>query len=200
MTSSKILKQSTHRNIQFSILIENFHSFVTSKAEYESVSIDFNNTKWFIKIELYKCGQTSNNDIHVTPSSTERLETLVVFVCGRRSDQKEYSFAVDTILKFKQPIAAKEIQFSQKFEFTSTKNYLAWGYRSFAKIDVILLYHFLSNFCLTVNFRIFLTSARAIWLIIHSSFSLTYQFLSVNEFLLIIFRRIKFSIGRNKSI
>ena len=48
LASSKILKQSTHRNIQFSILIENFHSFVTSKAKYESVSINFNNTEWYI--------------------------------------------------------------------------------------------------------------------------------------------------------
>ena len=138
-SSSKILSQSTHRTIKFSILvhIEHFHSFVTSKAEYESVSINFNNTEWYIKIRLYKYCQTSKEDIRVTSSSSDQPETLGAFVCGKRSDRKECSFDVEESFKFKRPTTAQENRESHKFCFNSTKQYESWGYRNFAKIDVI---------------------------------------------------------------
>ena len=179
------MKQSTHRTIKFSILvrIEHFPSFVISKAKYKSFSINFNNTEWFIMIRLYKCGQTSNDDICVTSSSTEQPETLGAFLCGKRSDRKECSFDVNAIFKFKRPSTAMELRFSHKFNFNSTEHYYdSWGSRKSARINVILLYHFLSIFCLTVNFRIFWTSAMVIWLIIHSNCSSTFQFLNANRF------------------
>ena len=181
-TSSKILKQSTRRNIQFSILvyIENFPSFVTTKAEYESVSINFNNTEWFVTINLYKYCQTNKGNIRVTPSSPDQPETLAAFVCGRRGGQKECSFDVDAIFKFKQP--AREDRESHKFCFNSTKHYDSWGYRKLARIDVILDLLFVVIF-FTINLRIFWTFAMAIWLIIHSSCSSTFQFPNANEFL-----------------
>ena len=161
LTSSKILKQSIRRNIQFSILvhIENFPSFVTSKAEYDSVSINFNNTEWYVRIELYKFYQESNEYIRVTPSSADQPETLAAFVCGERSDQKECAFDVDATFKFKQP--AREDRESHKFCFNLTKHYDSWGYRKLARIDVILDLLFVVIF-FTVNFRIFWTFEMAI--------------------------------------
>ena len=143
-SSCKILKQSTHRTINFSILvhIENFPSFVTSRAECRSVSIKFNNTEWYIKIELYKYCQTSKESIRVTSSSLDTPETLCVFVYGRRSDQKECSFDVNANFKLKQSSTAIEKQFLQtcKFSFDSTKQHdsWAWGFPKFARIDVFL--------------------------------------------------------------
>ena len=146
LTSSKILSQSTRRTFKFSISvhIENFPSFVTSKAECQSVSVNFNNTEWYIYVQLFKYCLTSKEYIRITSSSTEQPETLGVFVCGRRSDRKECSFDVNAIFKFKRPSTAREMQFSQshKFCFNSTKHYAAWGYRNFAKIDVILALSF----------------------------------------------------------
>ena len=189
---SRILSQSTNRTIKFSILvhIEHFPSFITSKAEYDSVSINFNNTEWYIRIELYKYCQTSNKSIYITPSSPDQPETFGAFVCGMRGDQKACSFIVNAIFKFKRPSTAKEIRYSHEFSFNSTKHYAAWGSPAFAKIDVILNFNFCQLF-LTTNFRIFWTRPMAIWLIIHLNCSLMYQSLNVNRFccLLIIYRR-----------
>ena len=136
------MKQSTHRSIQFLILVENFPSFVTSKAKYDSVSINFNNTKWYISINLCKYCQTKKDYISVTPSSSDQPETLAANVCGERSDQKECSFSVDATFKFKRPSTAREKRYSQKFIFESTDKghygYDSWGYVDFGKIDVIL--------------------------------------------------------------
>ena len=167
LTSSKILSQSTHRNIKFSILIENFNSFVTSKAECNSLSINFNNTEWYIYVQLYKYDQTSNEYICVTPSSSDQPETLAAFLCGRRSDRKECSFNVDEIFKFKQPSTAREYRLLRKFSFDSTKDYFDWGYRNFARIDVIFAFFYFFFIFLRINFRLFWTSAMAIWLINH---------------------------------
>ena len=177
------MKQSTHRTIKFSILvrIENFPSFVISKAKYKSVFINFNYTEWFIKIRLYKYCQTSKQNIHVTSSSSEQPETLGAFLCGKRSDQKKCSFVVEATFKLRKIPRAMEWRYSQKFCFTSTKSCDIWGYRDFTKIDVILLYLFLLVL-LTTNFRIFWTRAMAIWLITHLKCSSMYHFLSVNKF------------------
>ena len=139
-SSSKILKQSTQRTFKFSILvhIENFPSFVTSKAEYESVSIHFNNTEWYIKINLRKYCQTKEYYISVTSSSSDQPETLAAFVFGRRRDRKECSFNVDATSKFIQPDTAQEDMESHKFVFSSTKQCIGWGRPEFARIDVFL--------------------------------------------------------------
>ena len=128
------------RTFKFSISvqIEDFTSFVTSKAKYESVSTNFNNTEWYIKIRLYKYCQTSKEFIQVTSSPSDQPETLATFVCGKRSDRKEFAFDVDATFKFKQPTTAQENRLSHKFCFNSTKQYESWGYRNFAKTDVIL--------------------------------------------------------------
>ena len=129
LASSKILKQSAQRTIQFSVLVENFPSFIISKAEYKSVSINFNNTEWFVKIELHKYCQTSKENSRVTPSSPDPPETLAALLCGRRrSDPKECSFIVDATFKFKQSDTVQQGRYFHRFCFDSTKDYYDWGY------------------------------------------------------------------------
>ena len=124
--------------------------------------------------------------IPVTSSSPDEPETLGAFLWGVRSDRKECSFDVDATLKFKRPSTASEFRDSNsdKYCFNSTNRYrcVAWGYPNLARINVILLCNFLSPFCLTINFRIFWTSAMAIWKIAHLNCSSMSSFLSVNRF------------------
>ena len=104
LTSSEILRRPTSRT-KFSILvrIENFPSFVTSKAEFNTKRITAYGTEWYISIKLCKYCQTSKEYIRATPSTTDQLETLGAFVCGTRSDRKECSFDVGATFKFKNP-------------------------------------------------------------------------------------------------
>ena len=128
------------------IRIENFPSFVISKAQFYSRRITAYGTEWYIGIRLYKYCQTSKANILVTPSSIDQPETLGASVCGERSDQKECSFDVGATFKFMQPATVREDQLLQKFYFNSTKYYDGWGLRNFGRIDVILLCYLLINF------------------------------------------------------
>ena len=188
LTSLEILKQQITSRTRFTLLawIENFLSFVSLKAAFDTKRIDVYGTEWYISIELYKYCQTSKEHIHVTSSSPDQPETLGAFVCGRRSDRKECSFDVEATFKFKQSsINPEDLDSnSDKFCFNSTTHYDAWGYFDFATIDVIFLIHTflthkLSHKPVTINFRIFWTSAMAIWLITHLKCSLMSPFLSV---------------------
>ena len=169
------------------IRIDDFPSFVTSKDLFNSKSINAYGAEWDIAIQLLKycqCCQTNNDHILVNSTSTDQPETLGVFVYGVRSDQKECSFVVEATFKLKHISTAREWRYSHKFCFTSTENCDSWGYRDFMRIDVILLIIFCQLFwLLTINFRIFWTSTKAICLITHSNCSLTFQFQNVNEFL-----------------
>ena len=164
------------------IRIENFPLFVTSKAEFESERINAYGTEWFIHIQLYKYCRTSKEYILVNSSSSNKPETLSAFLCGRRSDRKKCSFDVDKTFMFKQESADRENwgSISHKFGFDSTNYYAAWGYYDIARIDVILFYQFLT---LIINFRIFWTSEKAIWLITHLKCSLMSPFQSANRFI-----------------
>ena len=159
----EIFKQLTTSRTQFSFLvrIENFPSFVTLKASFDTKQIDVYGTKWFIGIDLHKCGKTSKEDILVTSSSTDQPEFLGAFVCGTRFDRKECSFDVHSTFKFKRPTSAQENRESHKFCFNSTKQNASWGYRKLARIDVILDLLFVV-IPFTINFRIFWTFAMAI--------------------------------------
>ena len=115
------------------IRINNFPTFVTSKAVFDTKRINAYGTEWFVKILLCKYCQTNKVYIPVTPSSIDPPETLGAFVCGMRRDRKECSFDVDATFKFKQPATASEYQLSHKFSFNSTKYYETFG---FPQIDV----------------------------------------------------------------
>ena len=120
------------------IRIDSFPFFVISKDQFDTKRINAYGTEWHINIQLYKYCQTSKEFIQVTSSPSDQPETLATFVCGKRSDRKEFAFDVDATFKFKQPTTAQENRLSHKFCFNSTKQYESWGYRNFAKTDVIL--------------------------------------------------------------
>ena len=166
------------------IRIDDFPSFVNSKDLFNSKRINVYGAEWYITFELLKYCQTNKHHILVNSTSTDQPETLGVFVVGRRSDQKECSFVVETTFKLKHISTAREWRNSHKFCFTSTKNCDTWGYRDFMRIDVILFIIFCQLFwLLTINFRIFWTSTKDICLITHSNCSLMFQFQNMNEFL-----------------
>lgn len=124
------------------IRIDNFPSFVASKAdEYITKRITTNGTKWYVKVGLYNYCQAGKEYVPITSSSMP--EFFGAFLCGIRTDQKECSFAVEAIFKFKRPSTAREIRYSHKFVFKSTnQHYDSWGCPAFVRIDVIfLLYH-----------------------------------------------------------
>ena len=167
------------------IRIDRFPSYVISKAEFDSEPISAYGAEWYINIRLYKYCQTDKKHIHVTPSSPDQPETLAAFVCGRRSDRKECSFDVDATFKFKQPTTAQENRFSHKFVFDSTnQHYDSWGSYGLAGIDVIfvILLAVILLALMTINFRIFWTSAMAIWPAAHLKCSSMSPFLSVDRF------------------
>ena len=177
----QIATQVPTTKFQQMIRINNFLSFVTSKAEFDTKRINAYGAEWYIAIEWYKYCQTGKEYIPVTSSSPDQPDTLGVFVHGIRSDQKECSFNVEATFKLRGISTAKQERYSHKFCFTSTKNLDTWGYRNFKRIEVILLYRFFFPALSTTNFRIFWTWRMAIWLITHSNCSLTFQFQNVNE-------------------
>ena len=138
----QIATQFPTTKFQQMIRINNFPSFVTSKADFDTKRINAYGTEWYVKIPLYKYCQTSKEYIHVTSSSPDQPETLGVFVHGIRSDQNECSFNVEATFKLRGISTAKQERYSHKFCFTSTKNLDTWSYRNFKRIDVILLCHF----------------------------------------------------------
>ena len=130
---------------QFSLLIhiENFPSFITSKAKYESKRITVNNTEWYIHLNLKKYCQTGKEYIRVPPSSLEQPETLAAFVYGERRDGKECSFDVKATFNFKQPETVDEgideEVVAHKFSFCASSTKFNWGLPKLAKIDVRFL-------------------------------------------------------------
>ena len=130
------------------IRINNFPTFVTSKAVFDTKRINAYGTEWFVKILLCKYCQTNNKYIDVT-SSPDQLEpeTLAAFVCGIRSDRKECSFDVGATFKFKQSDSVQQRRYFHRFCFDSTKDYYDWGYLDFVRIDVIFaLFYFCQLF------------------------------------------------------
>ena len=133
----QIATQIPTNKFQMMIRINNFPSFVTSKAVFDTKRINAYGTEWYIRIFLCKYCQTSNEHKIVKSTSTDQPETLGAFFCGTRSDGKECSFDVDFTFKFKRSSTAREMRFSENFSFNSTENLDAWGCVDFSTIDVI---------------------------------------------------------------
>ena len=136
-----------------SIRIENFPSFVTSKAPYGIVGAVVNDTKWFIVLDLKKFCQNENKYIRVTPSSNDQPEALGARIFGERSDQKDSSYIVTANFKFKHPSMAKGFRFlATRFDLNSKNGYhKGRGVYAIAKIDVI-------NFIFLLDLEIFIIS------------------------------------------
>ena len=108
----QIATQFSTTKFQQMIRINNFPSFVTSRAEFYTKRINAYGTEWYIAIEWFKYCQTGKEYILVNSTSTDQSDTLGVFVCGGRSDQKECSFDVEAIFKLRQISTATEGRYS----------------------------------------------------------------------------------------
>ena len=101
-----------------SLRIDEFSSFVQSKAHYYSDSVNVNETEWGILIDLSRYDPKSKKyelAHELSPHSTEFLD---VFILGHRSQSaKDCSFDVRAVFKHKQRSLAT---FSHKFRFNST--------------------------------------------------------------------------------
>ena len=109
---------------QIGIRIENFPSFVVSKAQYYTDGIIVNNSKWFINLCLMKYCHNDEEYITVTSSSNDQPEKLGAFIFGRRRDRKDSSFIVYATLKFKQPPTAEGFRIlGRKLNLSKTNCY-----------------------------------------------------------------------------
>ena len=147
---------------QIGIRIENFPSFVATKANYFTDDVIVNETVWYISLALVKYCQNKKKYIHVPPSSNNQPEALGAFIFGKRSDEKDSSYIVNATFKFKQPSTAKIFWFLVRFDLNTTNDYQkGMGVNAKAKIDVI------NFFCCCIlklfNFLIG-SSKRAEWL------------------------------------
>ena len=146
--------------LQTSIRIDDFPSFVNSKAKYEAKASTVNGIECFIGIELKKYCHKSKSYITLNSSSPGNAEFLGIYIRCKNATRNRISFSFDAIIKFKRNFVVKN-------GFLSRNNK-----RSFeAKIDVFFFYFVKSNVFelkLQIIFRIFLTSKMAIWLETHS--------------------------------
>ena len=124
---------------QIWIRIENFPSFVSSNADYDTNGVIVNGTEWFIGMRLTKFCQNERKYIHITPSSSDQPKTLGACIFGTRSDEKDSSSIVNATFKFKQPSTAKEFRIlGRRFNLNTANGYhQGWGVNEMAKIDVI---------------------------------------------------------------
>ena len=123
---------------QIGIRIENFPSFVATKAEYFTDDVIVNDTKWYISLFLAKYCQNEKKYIYVTPSSSDQPEALGAIIFGRRNNEKYSSFIVNATFKFKHPSMAEGFWLKGKIDLNTTNDFhLGRGDTNIAKIDVI---------------------------------------------------------------
>ena len=89
-----------------SIRIDNFCSFVASKAKYQTSQITVNDDiECFISIELGKYCKTSKRCESLTPS--DPADSLMIHFLGRSNGKKKNSeFDVQLVIKFKRTLLA----------------------------------------------------------------------------------------------
>ena len=101
-----------------SLRIDEFSSFVQSKAHYYSNSVNVHETEWGILIDLSRYDPKTKEYELARDSSPHSAEFLDVFILGHRSQSaKDCSFDVRAVFKHKQRSLAT---FSHKFRFNST--------------------------------------------------------------------------------
>ena len=116
--------------LQTAIRIDDFPSFVNSKAKYETKAGTVNGIECFIGIKLRKYCHESKRYITLNSSSPGNAEFLGIYICCKNAASKRISFYFDAILKFKRNFVVKN-------GFLSRFN----NKRSFeAKIDVFFFY------------------------------------------------------------
>ena len=132
----------TKNKLSLLIRIDNFPSFVTSKARLYTRDIIVNNTRLFIVVGMTKYCQTSSKHIWINADTSDQPETLRAFVYGYGEKGIDCSFDVVAKFKFKQPHPMdKENKFTRKLCFNSSNGFKAgWSSLELAKINVIFTF------------------------------------------------------------
>ena len=145
--------------LQTAIRIDDFSSFVNSKAKYETKAGTVNGIECFIGIELSKYCRQSKRYITLNSSSPGSAEFLGIYIWCKNAARNRHRipFFFDAIIKFKRNFVV----------FVVNDSLYGNNKRSFeAKIDVFFFYFMKFNvFELKLQiryFRIFLTSKMAI--------------------------------------
>lgn len=145
-----LLKQTsfTQNKLSLFIRIENFPTFVTSKAKYISRYINVNNTQWCIHIWLT---DGTYNNITQASSDQDQPKFLFIGVCGKveKSLCKECSFNVTAKFALKQHATATT-EATCKLCFNASNQYKNGFSLIKLKLDVTFYFILFSYF-----FRIF---------------------------------------------
>ena len=123
------LTDKTQPQFQTIIRINDFLSFVDSKATYERKAGTFEDVEWFIVIQLSKYCPESKSFITLNSTSSDTPEFLGIYIyCkGNPNDTIGASFNIDVIVKFKRTSfsnisslwrisESKEVKFETKIE------------------------------------------------------------------------------------
>ena len=135
----------TLNKLSLLIRIDNFLSFVTSKALYYTGNIIVNNTRWYIVVGMTKYCQTSSKYIWINADTSGQPEALAAVIKGKREKESiDCSFDVVAKLKFKQPHPMDdENEFTEKFCFNSSNGYtFSWGFGNLSEINVVFTFFF----------------------------------------------------------
>ena len=101
--------------LQLQIRIDDFPSFVDSKANYETKVGTFEDVDWFIVIDLSKYRQESKRYITLNSTSSDTPEFLgIYFYCQSNLNAPRRHYWIDAIIKF------KRTGFSNKFHLFSS--------------------------------------------------------------------------------
>ena len=145
--SMDVLKHEscTLNKLSLLIRIDNFLSFVTSKASYYTRNIIVNNTRWSIVVGMTKYCQTSSKYIWINADTSDQPEALAALIKGKREKESiDCSFDVEAKFKFKQPHPMDdENEFTKKFCFNSSNGYaFSWGFGNLSEINVVFTFFF----------------------------------------------------------
>ena len=132
----------TLNKLSLLIRIDNFPSFVTSKAHHCTRDIIVNNTRWFIILDMRKYCQTSAKYICINDETSDQPESLGASINGKGEKSIDCSFDVVAKFKFKQPHPLDdENEFTKKFCFNSSNGYtVSSGFGDLAMINVIFTF------------------------------------------------------------
>ena len=140
----------TKNKLSLLIRIDNFPSFVTSKASYNTRNIIVNNTRWCILVDLTKYCQKSKKYILINAETSDQPESLAAVIKGKREKESiDCSFDVEAKIKFKQPHPMDDEKMStRKFCFNSSNGYAdGLGSGDLAKINVVFTFFFYNFKC-----------------------------------------------------
>ena len=106
--------------LQLKIRIDDFPSFVDSKATYETKAGTFEGVDWFIVIDLSKYWQESKSYITLNSTSMDTPEFLGTYFFCESNLNAPWGrfFKIDAIIKFKRTV------FSKKFNLHRSNQYL----------------------------------------------------------------------------